>query len=73
MDFYETEDGKTLIAVDLEIPEKKALTQANSYFKVSRDRLEITNGWIKNDELYFSETRGAKKCWLIRRKSPKEA
>ena len=72
MDIYLTEDGRTYITVDLDLTQEKAITKANSHFKIKKDRLSCGFGWVKNDELYFKETRGAKKCWLIWRKTNTE-
>lgn len=73
MDIYQTEEGKTYVAVPLTESKEAAITKANSHFRISKSRLGQGYGWIKADTLYFSEVRGAKKCWLFWRKSSKEA
>lgn len=72
MDIFVTEDNRTYVTVDLEIPKDKAITLANGHFRISKDRLASDYGWIKKDTLYFEEKRGAKKVWLFWRKSKSE-
>ena len=72
MDVYLTEEGRSYVVVDLKETKEKALTKANSHFKIKKERLQIGYGWIKDEGLYFKETRGAKKCWLVWRKTRDE-
>lgn len=72
MDIFVTEENRTYVAISKDHTKDKALTEANKHFKVSKSRLACGDGWIKKDTLYFDEKRGAKKVWLVWRKSEKE-
>lgn len=72
MDIFKTENNRTYIAIDAGVPKDWALTEANSHFCTSIKRLGIDYCWVKDDTLYFKKTNGAKKHWLIWRKTNKE-
>ena len=70
--YFKTEDNRTYITVDLKIPKDKALTMANSHFKIGKDRIGCSYGWVRRGTLYFKEIPGAKKVWMFWRKTKGE-
>ena len=72
MEIYITNDHRTYIAVELTETLESAKKIANRHFKTKADHLACEHGWIKDDVLYFSPKRGAKKVWLVWRKTKAE-
>ena len=56
MMIFETEKGKTIVAVfGQDVTKEQAIKKANKHFKVKTDRLEVRKGYIYNGGLFWEE------------------
>ena len=70
MMIYETEKGKTIVAViGQDVTKEQAIKKANKHFKVKADKLEARVGYIKDKGLYWDKPgKVFAKVWAVYKK-----